>query len=87
MLHNLKAIFVKGDQIERAWRVVDKLLILDPRSGDDIRDFGLLSLRLGAFRQAAISLEQYLLSHADAPDADQMRLYLRLALGQIERLN
>jgi hypothetical protein len=32
-------------------------------------------------------LEQYLLSHADAPDAQLMRVYLRRALEQVERLN
>lgn len=87
MLQNLKAVFVRAKELERAWRVVDKYLLLDPRDGDEIRDFGLLSLRLGAFRQAAISLEQYLLSHADAPDADLMRIYLKRALEQVERLN
>jgi regulator of sirC expression with transglutaminase-like and TPR domain len=87
MLQNLKAVFVRQEELERARQVVDKLLLLDPRAGDEIRDMGLLSLRLGAFRQAAISLEQYLLSHADAPDADLMRVYLRRALEQVERLN
>lgn len=87
MMQNLKAVFVRGEQLERAWQVVDKLLLLDPRAGDEIRDFGLLSLRLGAFRQAAISLEQYLLSHPDATDGDLMRVYLRRALEQVERLN
>lgn len=87
MLQNLKAVFVRTEELERAWRVVDKYLLLDPRAGDEIRDFGLLSLQLGAFRQAAISLEQYLLSHPDAPDTDLMRIYLRRALEQVERLN
>lgn len=87
MLQNLKQIFVRVEELQRAWQVVDKILLLDPRTGDEIRDFGLLSLRLGANRQAAISLEQYLLSHPDAPDADLMRVYLRRALEQVERLN
>ena len=87
MLQNLKQIFVRAEELQRAWQVVDKILLLDPRAGDEIRDFGLLSLRLGANRQAAISLEQYLLSHPDAADADLMRVYLRRALEQVERLN
>lgn len=87
MLQNLKAVYVRAEQLERAWQVVDKLLLLEPRAGDEIRDFGLLSLKLGAFRQAAISLEQYLLSHPDASDAELMRVYLRRALEQVERLN
>jgi regulator of sirC expression with transglutaminase-like and TPR domain len=87
MLNNLKAVFLHTEQIERAWRVVDKLLLLDPRAGNEIRDMGLLSLRLGAYRQAAISFEEYLLARSDAPDATQVRLYLRAALEQVERLN
>lgn len=87
MLQNLKAVFVRAGLLERAWQVVDKILLIDPRAGDEIRDFGLLSMKLGAFRQAAISLEQYLLVHADAADADLMRIYLRRALEQVERLN
>jgi regulator of sirC expression with transglutaminase-like and TPR domain len=87
MLHNLKSVFVREDMLERAWQVTDKLILLDPRAGDEIRDLGLLSLKLGAYRQAAISLEQYLLAHSDAEDAPLMRVYLRRALEQVERLN
>lgn len=87
MLNNLKNIFVHMDNYDRAWQVVDKLLILDPRSPEDIRDMGLLSLRLGAYRRAATYLEEYLLAHAQAADADQIRIYLRTALNQVERLN
>lgn len=87
MLYNLKAAFLYRDNYARAWQVVDKLLILDPRSADNIRDMGLISLRIGAYRQAATFLEEYLLSHADAPDATEMHLYLRTALRYIERLN
>ncbi len=87
MLHNLKAVFVHQDDSERAWMVTDKLVLLEPTAGDEIRDLGLLSLKIGAYRQAAISLEQYLLSHSDAEDAPLMRVYLRRALEQVERLN
>jgi regulator of sirC expression with transglutaminase-like and TPR domain len=87
LLNNLKALFMHGQDYVRAWRIVDKLLILDPRSRENIRDMGLLSIRVGAFRQAASFLEEYLLSHADATDADELRVYLRTALVAVERLN
>jgi regulator of sirC expression with transglutaminase-like and TPR domain len=87
MLNNLKAIFLHAQNYKRAWQVVDKLLLLEPRSGENIRDMGLLSLQVGAYRQAAAFLEEYLLSHAGAPDADQVRIYLRTALNAVERLN
>ncbi len=87
MLNNLKAVFIQRGQIRRAQQAVDKLLLLDPRAGAEIRDMGLLSLRLGEHRQAVIYLEQYLLAHPDAFDADDLRALLQSALAQVERLN
>lgn len=87
LLNNLKAIFVQAQDYLRAWRIVDKLLILDPRSPENLRDMGLLSIHVKAYRNAATFLEEYLLTHSDAPDADQIRIYLRTALTVIERLN
>lgn len=87
LLNNLKGIFVQSKNLTRAWEVVDKLLILDPRSPENIRDMGLLSIHVKAFRKAAVYLEEYLLSHSDAEDAEQLRVYLRSALAMVERLN
>lgn len=87
LLNNLKAIFVQTQNLTRAWQAVDKLLILDPRSPENIHDMGLLSIHVKAFRKAAIYLEEYLLSHGDAADALQLRIYLRTALAAVERLN
>lgn len=87
MLNNLKTIFMRRGEIRRAWQATDKMLLLDPRATNEIRELGILSLRLGAFRQAAIYLEQYLLSHPDAPDAGEIRALLQSALEQVERLN
>lgn len=87
MLNNLKTLFIRRGQIRRAQQATDKLLLLDPRAAGEIRDMGLLSLRLGEHRRAVIYLEQYLLSHPDAHDADEMRMLLKSALEQVERLN
>lgn len=87
MLNNLKSLFMQRGQIRRAQQAVDKLLLLDPRASGEIRDMGLLSLRLGEHRRAVMYLEQYLLSHPDAYDADEMRALLASALEQVERLN
>lgn len=87
MLNNLKTLFNRRGQIRRAQQAVDKLLLLDPRAGGEILDMGLLSLRLGEHRRAAVYLEQYLLSHPDAHDADEIRMLLQSALEHVERLN
>ncbi|MDL1895881.1 tetratricopeptide repeat protein [Anaerolineae bacterium CFX7] len=87
MLNNLKTLFIQRGQIRRAQQAVDKMLLLDPRASAEIRDMGLLSLRLGEQRQAAIYLEQYLLAHPDAFDAGEVRALLQRALEHVERLN
>ncbi len=87
MLYNLKAHFLSTLNYEQAWRVVDKLLILEPRSSENIREMGLLSIQVGAYRQAVTHLEEYLLSHPDAPDANQLQIYMRTALMIIEKQN
>ncbi len=87
LLNNLKMIFVHVENFPRAWQAVDKLLLLDPSSPDNIRDMGLLSIQVGAYRKAAAFLEEYLLSHADSNEAERLRVYLRTALHAVERLN
>ena len=87
MLNNLKSLYMQRGQLRRAQQAVDKLLLLDPRASGEIREMGLLSLRLGEHRRAVMYLEQYLLSHPDAYDADEIRALLTGALEQVERLN
>ncbi len=87
ILNNLKGIFVRRGEIRRARQAVDKMLLLDPRASSEIRDMGLLSLQIGAYRQAAEYLEQYLLSHPDAFDADELRALLKSAIQKVEQLN
>lgn len=60
MLSNLKGIYVgRGDWL-RAIDAVDRILILAPAKADEVRDRGMLYLRLGAHALAAVDLEQYL---------------------------
>lgn len=87
LLNNLKLVFLQAEEFRKAWRVVDKMLVLEPHSAENIRDMGLLSLRLGAYRKAATHLEEYLLEHPEASDANQIRNYLHSAWREVERLN
>jgi len=87
MLNNLKMIFIRRAQTRRAQQAVDKMLLLDPRASGELRDMGILSLRLGEYRRAVSYLEQYLLAHSDAHDAAELRALLSNALAQVERLN
>jgi regulator of sirC expression with transglutaminase-like and TPR domain len=60
MLNNLKAIYLRGNDFLKGLSVVERLVILDPASADDIRDRGVIYLKLECFRQALKDLETYL---------------------------
>lgn len=87
ILNNLKGIFLHRQDHERALMVTDKLLVLEPGSPENLRDAGLLSFRVGAFRRAVGLLEEYLLQHPESRESAHVRIYLRSARVSIARLN
>jgi regulator of sirC expression with transglutaminase-like and TPR domain len=60
MLSNLKAIFVRAGDLDKALISVDALLTLAPDSADDLRDRGLIYRELGYSPAAAADLRRYL---------------------------
>src|SRR5262249_13840385 len=87
MLRNLKAIYTKNDDHGRALGVVDLLLRLDPRSGEDLRDRGLLHAALDCYARAAQDLEQYLGLVPGAPEARELRDKIGKLRRQAARVN
>lgn len=73
MLNNLKAIYLRQGDFLRGLSVVERLLILEPNSLSEIRDRGLLHLKLECFPQALQDLEAYLKVSAHADDAAEVR--------------
>jgi regulator of sirC expression with transglutaminase-like and TPR domain len=73
MLANLKAIYLKKNDLARSLSALDRLIILDPGSAIDIRDRGTLYLRLESFTQARADFETYLRLAPDAEDAPAVR--------------
>jgi regulator of sirC expression with transglutaminase-like and TPR domain len=69
MLNNLKSIYLRGNDFLKGLSMVERLVILDPASADDIRDRGVIYLKLECFRQALEDLETYLRLVPDAEDA------------------
>ena len=67
MLANLKAIYARHEDHERALRVQEYTLALTPWSFEEIRDRGLLRERTGDIAGALQDLETYL-DHAGAAD-------------------
>jgi regulator of sirC expression with transglutaminase-like and TPR domain len=84
MLNNLKAIYLRREQFLKALGVVELLLILEPGNPTEIRDRGLLSLKLECFGQAAADLEAYARMVPEAEDGDQIRGHL-VALKKLLR--
>jgi regulator of sirC expression with transglutaminase-like and TPR domain len=73
MLVNLKAIYLKKNDLPRSLSALDRLIILDPGSAIDIRDRGTLYLRLESFTQSRADFETYLRLAPNAEDAPAVR--------------
>jgi regulator of sirC expression with transglutaminase-like and TPR domain len=73
MLRNLKAIYLKTGEQERALRILDLLLQVNPHSGEDVRDRGLLYAALDCYTLAAKDLQAYVDHFPGAPEAAELR--------------
>jgi regulator of sirC expression with transglutaminase-like and TPR domain len=69
ILNNLKAIYLKDHDLLKLLSVLQRLLILDPNSAEDLRDRGAVYLQLECFNQALEDLEGYLGLRPEAEDA------------------
>lgn len=83
MLNNLKMIYLHDNELLKGLSVLERLLILDPSSAPDLRDRGLLYLKLECFRQALEDLESYLKL---APDTDDGRVIREQVLSLRKRV-
>ena len=79
MLNNIKLIYANRQDLKRCLRVVEQLVILNPDAPEQVRDRGLLRLRLADGAGALTDLERYL---ELAPDSDGAATVRK----QIERL-
>ncbi|MGB6296226.1 MAG: SirB1 family protein [Rivularia sp. (in: cyanobacteria)] len=73
MLTNLKYIYLKQHESEKALSCVERILLLFPSAALELRDRGLLSYQIGRFNQAADDLQAYLLQVPNAQDASTIR--------------
>lgn len=76
MLTNLKYIYLKQQELEKALAAVERILLLFPGAALELRDRGLLSYQIGRFNQASLDLQAYLLQVPDAEDAATIRRLL-----------
>jgi regulator of sirC expression with transglutaminase-like and TPR domain len=87
VLYNLKGIYIRNKEFQRAIPVVEKLLILNPEAYHELRDLGSLHGMLGNYGEALIHLQQYLVHRPDAPDIDEVRSHMKRLMTQIARWN
>ncbi len=73
ILNNLKAVYLASRNFRKALPIVDLVLVIYPRSPEDVKQRALLRHSLGQMRGAAEDLEVYLKMSPDASDADEIR--------------
>ena len=78
LLGNLKSIYLSRQDLVQTLRIVDYLVLVQPKAAGELRLRGMLYYRLGAFVPALSDLRHYLQAVPDAPDAPQVRYHIEL---------
>jgi regulator of sirC expression with transglutaminase-like and TPR domain len=86
-VRNLKAIYTKAEDHERALRTAELLVLLLPGDVEEIRDRGIVYASLECYALAAADLETYLAATPQAPEADQLRARIAELRQKAARLN
>ena len=87
VLRNLKGIYRQADDPARLLDVLNRMLVLSPRSRSDLRDRGLVYQRLECWRPALQDLTDYLDLEPDAADLAEIRARVIELRGRCARLN
>jgi regulator of sirC expression with transglutaminase-like and TPR domain len=87
MLNNLKIIYLRNNEFIKGLSVVERLLIVDPASGEDLKDRGLIYLQLECFKQALEDLEAYLRLTPQAEDALSIRKQIIALTRQVAQIH
>ena len=87
LLRNLKAIYLRDQNLDRALRVVDLIVRIQPGSAEDLRDRGVLYAALDCYGLAARDLESYLALAPQARDAEDLAARVAQLKQQAARLN
>jgi regulator of sirC expression with transglutaminase-like and TPR domain len=87
MLRNLKAIYTAQGDFKSAVGTVEKLILLNPKMIEEIRDLGVLHYYAGHKLKAVGCLEKYLELAPDAEDIEIVRHNLRVIIEKVARWN
>jgi regulator of sirC expression with transglutaminase-like and TPR domain len=87
MLRNLKSIYASGADWPRALSTLDRILMLDPRSLEEILERGALYERLECFSAALDDYQSFLTQAPEHPAADSAREAVVRMMQQVSRIN
>jgi regulator of sirC expression with transglutaminase-like and TPR domain len=73
MLNNLKTVYLSTRNFRKALLIADLILVIYPRSPEDVKQRALLRYSLNLHNLAAEDLEEYLHMSPEASDADEIR--------------
>jgi regulator of sirC expression with transglutaminase-like and TPR domain len=86
MLNNLKSIYMERRDFRRALQVVDLILVIYPRSPEDVKQRAVLRYNLDDYSGALQDFEEYIRMSPDASDTEEIRqtaLSLRRSLAMM----
>jgi regulator of sirC expression with transglutaminase-like and TPR domain len=87
MLNNLKNIYVTARNFRKALLMVDMVLVIYPRSPEDVRQRAVLCYNLGHFSRSLQDFEDYLKMSPEASDADEIRQVTLAIRRNLARMN
>jgi regulator of sirC expression with transglutaminase-like and TPR domain len=73
MLNNLRAVYLSHRDFRRAVHVVDLILVIYPRSPEDMKQRAVLRYNLNDYLGALSDFEEYVKMSPDASDAEEIR--------------
>lgn len=73
MLNNLKGIYVRASDFKKAVSIIDRMMLITPKSATLMRDRGVIKYRMEALTGAVDDLEQYLKISPNAWDAAEVK--------------
>ncbi|MBI3526437.1 MAG: tetratricopeptide repeat protein [Betaproteobacteria bacterium] len=87
LLRNLKAIYLRGHNLDRALPIVNWIIATMPEQTPELRDRGMLYQELECSRAALADFEEYLKRSPSCEDADDIRRRIIELRREAARLN
>ena len=87
ILNNLKVVYERTNQPEKALGIVERMLMVRPDAVEIYQDMAAFQQHLQQYRASIATLERYLEMRKDAPDAPQVKSWIDSLRLTLSRLN